>query len=176
MDIAYFATGNPMTQFFTPYHGTVLPAWLDYNQHMNVAYYTLAFDHAMDAAFEEWHIGADYGTSQQRSLFAVEQHIVYDRELLADASFEVITYPASVAPKKLHLIMAMRHREDGYLAATQEHLFIHVDMVARRAVPWSDDIYQRLIKNCAAYDAVKQNDDLWQTHLAPRLNRAILKK
>ena len=26
----------------------VLPEWIDYNDHMNVAYYTLAFDEALD--------------------------------------------------------------------------------------------------------------------------------
>ena len=28
---------------------TVLPEWIDYNGHMNVAYYVLAFDHGVDA-------------------------------------------------------------------------------------------------------------------------------
>ena len=29
--------------------GTVLPEWIDINDHMNVAYYLLAFDQAVDA-------------------------------------------------------------------------------------------------------------------------------
>ena len=31
----------------------VLKEWLDYNGHMNVAYYTLAFDKALDFFFED---------------------------------------------------------------------------------------------------------------------------
>ena len=165
-----------MTQRLSPYHGAVQADWLDYNGHMNVAYYVMAFDHATDAVFDEWQIGADYCRDQQRSLFAVEQHTVYDRELTQGAGFEVVTYPVRLSPKTLHLIMAMRHREAGFLVATQEHLFVHVDMVARRAVPWSDTAYQGLQDHMAAYERVKEADDLWQSVLVERLGRAILKK
>ena len=36
---------------------TVEPEWIDYNGHMNVAYYTLAFDRALDELFEALGIG-----------------------------------------------------------------------------------------------------------------------
>ena len=32
---------------------TVKPEWTDYNNHMNVAYYTLAFDIALDEFYED---------------------------------------------------------------------------------------------------------------------------
>ena len=38
--------------------GVVRPEWLDYNGHMNVAYYVLAFDHACDSFLD--HIGMTY--------------------------------------------------------------------------------------------------------------------
>jgi acyl-CoA thioester hydrolase len=38
---------------------TVLPEWIDYNGHMNVAYYVLAFDHVTDAFLD--YIGLDHG-------------------------------------------------------------------------------------------------------------------
>ena len=34
------------------HRATVLPEWLDYNGHMNVAYYVLAFDHSTDALLD----------------------------------------------------------------------------------------------------------------------------
>ncbi len=159
-----------------PYNGTVKADWVDYNQHMNVAYYVMAFDHATDAVFEDLGIGEEYCVSGKRSLFAVEQHIVYDHELTEGEGFEVVTYPAALGRKTLHLIMAMRHAGGGHLVATQEHLFVHVDMAARCAVAWGDDVYERLSATLAAYDARKTDDTFWRTVLAPRLNRAILKK
>ena len=37
------------------YRDKVRPEWIDYNGHMNVAYYVLAFDYATDAFFD--HLG-----------------------------------------------------------------------------------------------------------------------
>ena len=93
--------GSTIPMMLKVYQGQVQPGWVDYNQHMNVAYYTMAFDHATDAAFEEWGIGKAYCTVGKHSLFAVEQHIVYDRELTVGAPFEVITYPVALGRKTL---------------------------------------------------------------------------
>ncbi len=38
----------------------VEPAWIDYNGHMNMAYYNLVFDQALDEVFDELGIGAAY--------------------------------------------------------------------------------------------------------------------
>ena len=40
--------------------GQVLPDWIDYNGHMNLAYYMLAFDHATDAFFDFVGLGVNY--------------------------------------------------------------------------------------------------------------------
>lgn len=42
------------------YQAEVIPEWIDYNGHMNVAYYVLAFDHATDRLLEEIGIGNAY--------------------------------------------------------------------------------------------------------------------
>lgn len=60
---------------------TVRPDWIDYNGHMNVAFYVMAFDHATDGLFDVLGIGAAYCQRENRSVFAVEQHIAYKREL-----------------------------------------------------------------------------------------------
>ena len=61
---------------------TVKPEWVDYNGHMNVAYYTLVFDHAVDAFFTHIGMGRDYRDAMTCSTFTVEHHITYDREVL----------------------------------------------------------------------------------------------
>ena len=41
--------------FFAPFLSSVMhvePAWIDYNGHLNMAYYNVLFDRAVDAAFE----------------------------------------------------------------------------------------------------------------------------
>ena len=44
-------SSNKSEEFQSPFVTNlkkVLPEWIDYNGHMNVAYYTLAFDDALD--------------------------------------------------------------------------------------------------------------------------------
>ena len=36
---------------FDRYQGEVLPEWIDANEHMNLAYYTVLFDYATDMLF-----------------------------------------------------------------------------------------------------------------------------
>ena len=41
--------------FFAPFVSSVMtvePAWIDYNGHLNMAYYNVLFDRAVDEAFE----------------------------------------------------------------------------------------------------------------------------
>jgi len=41
----------------------VKPEWIDYNGHMNVAYYVLAFDHAIDDFYGRLGLGEAYAPS-----------------------------------------------------------------------------------------------------------------
>ena len=38
----------------------VEPTWIDYNGHMNMAYYHVAFDRAVDFAYDQLGLGAHY--------------------------------------------------------------------------------------------------------------------
>ena len=44
---------------------TIIPDWIDYNGHMNVAYYTLVFDHAVDEFFTYVGLGQDNRSSRE---------------------------------------------------------------------------------------------------------------
>ncbi len=51
--------------------GTVLPEWIDTNEHMNVAYYVLAFDLAVDKLWHLFGIDERYIRNRRNSTFAV---------------------------------------------------------------------------------------------------------
>lgn len=53
----------------------VLESWLDYNDHMNVAYYVAAFDLGIDAFKATLGIDLDYIAREKRSTVALEAHI-----------------------------------------------------------------------------------------------------
>jgi acyl-CoA thioester hydrolase len=94
-------------------------AWIDYNGHMNMAYYNLVFDQALDQVFDELGIGAAYVKAGHGSCFTVEIHVTYVQELKLDdplrVTFQLLDWDEAAA-----FLREMYHAEDGYLAATSE--------------------------------------------------------
>jgi acyl-CoA thioester hydrolase len=119
-------------------------AWIDYNGHMNMAYYNLVFDQALDEVFDALGIGAAYVATGAGSCFTVEVHVTYVQEVkLADplrVAYQLLDWDA----KRLHMFASMHHAQEGYLAATSEHLSLHVDMKTRRAGPLPLDAQNRI--------------------------------
>ena len=70
---------------------TVEPGWIDYNGHMNVAYYVLAFDRATDRMLDLLDVGEAYRRRTEASFFVLESHITYDREVVADDPLRITT-------------------------------------------------------------------------------------
>jgi len=122
------------------YSGEVLPEWIDVNNHMNVAYYLLAFDKAVDALWEQFGITNDYINVSNSSTFAVESHITWQRELNVNAPYIITAQLLAYDEKRIHQFMRMYHAQDRFLAATAEWLNLHVDLDIRKVAPWPDDI------------------------------------
>src|SRR4030088_2507038 len=70
--------------FFAPFVSSVMsvaPAWIDYNGHLNMAYYNVLFDRAVDEALELPGCAPDYVKPRRHSCFTAEVHVRYLREL-----------------------------------------------------------------------------------------------
>ncbi len=120
--------------------GSVLPEWIDVNNHMNVAYYVLAFDQAVDALWENFGITRDYINVSNSSTFAVESHITWQRELNVDEPYIITAQLLAYDDKRIHQFLRMYHAEQHFLAATAEWLNLHVDLDVRRVAKWPDAI------------------------------------
>lgn len=120
---------------YAPYRDRVAAEWIDYNGHMNVAYYVLAFDRATDRLFEYLGVGESYRRATNHSVFALEAHVTYERELREGAAFEIATRLIDADRKRLHLFHAMSRSDTGELAATIEMMGLHVDMSGPRSAP-----------------------------------------
>jgi len=128
----------------------VRKAWIDSNNHMNLAYYVVVFDHATDALFKVLDVSAAYRARSRCSMFVVETHTLYQRELRLDAPIRTAARLIGADAKRLHLFHSMVHAEDGYLAATQELMCLHIDMTSRRAVPFPAEVQARFAALLAA--------------------------
>src|SRR5215470_9248621 len=70
--------------FFAPFVSSVMKveqSWIDYNGHLNMAYYNVLFDRCVDEAYELLGVGLDYLKTAQHSTFTAEAHVRYLREL-----------------------------------------------------------------------------------------------
>ena len=141
---------NPMTSiphFAAPMQSCglrVLPEWIDYNGHMNVGYYVLAFDMALDAPLSALGLGAEDIAKSGGSCFTLESHVRYLQELREGAPLRVAFQLLDSDTKRLHYFMYMYHAEEEYLAATIEEVNIHVAMKERRVVAFPKDVSQRV--------------------------------
>ena len=143
---------------FDRYQGEVLPQWIDHNDHMNLAYYTVLFDFATDLLFDALGLGLAYRRETQKGTFVAETHNRYERELLVGARVKVATQIIAADDKRLYLAHEMFALDGGHRTATQELMFLHVDLVARRVVPFPDDLRQRVHTQAAAHAALPRPD------------------
>jgi acyl-CoA thioester hydrolase len=121
-----------------PYRTTVQPDWIDYNGHMNVAYYVLAFDKATDALLDRLGLGEAYRRAADCSIYVLEAHVTYERELKRGEPLAIATRLIDADRKRLHFFHSMTHAGAGYLAATTEILALHVDLAGPRSAPMPD--------------------------------------
>lgn len=125
-------------------HGRVLPEWIDINGHMNVAYYVLAFDQAVDALWARLGITDEYIRETRGSTFAVECHVTYQRELKEGEPYCVTSEILAYDEKRIHQFQRMYHADEKYLAATAEWMNLHVDLESRRVSAWPANVLDAL--------------------------------
>ncbi|GAA0774094.1 thioesterase [Roseibium denhamense] len=123
---------------------TVKNDWIDYNGHLNMAYYNVLFDTAVDEVFEKLGLGSDYVKTRNASYFTAEVHVCYVRELSAGMPVTVSLQLIGFDSKRAHFFQELRHAEEGWLSATSEQMSLHVDMAARKVSPWPGDIITNL--------------------------------
>jgi acyl-CoA thioester hydrolase len=123
---------------------TVRPEWVDYNGHMNVAYYVLIFDHATDAVLDRLDIGEAYRNRSGCSVFVAEAHLTYEREVGEGDTVEIASRVIGFDGKRLILYHEMTVANADGLVASNEVLCLHVDLAARRTAPLPPDAAARI--------------------------------
>jgi acyl-CoA thioester hydrolase len=129
----------PTGMHIPPHEEDIRPEWIDANGHMNLAYYIVVFDHALDTAFHALGIGWDYRGRTEFSTFAAETHTLYEREVKVGERVRVLTRTLAVDAKRLHLFQEMHHAREGHRLAAHEQMCLHVDLRMRRVAPWPED-------------------------------------
>lgn len=116
------------------------PEWIDYNGHLSEPYYVLVLGHATDAVMDAVGLDADYRERTDSSLYTVEAHVRYLREVPPDLELETRSEVIGHTDKLVWLWHELW--ADGVLRATEEILAVHV--TGGRSSPLPDDVRARV--------------------------------
>jgi acyl-CoA thioester hydrolase len=146
-DAAATTTGDGA---WPPYSEVVRPEWVDYNGHMNVAFYVLVFDHATDAALDRLMLGEEYRRQSGCSVFVGEMHVTYRREVLEGDELTVVTRLLAGDDRRLVLFHEMSCSRFAGPLAGNEVLCVYVDLATRRPAPWPASAAETLARELAS--------------------------
>ena len=116
------------------------PQWIDYNGHLNMAYYNVMMDRAIDEMWLDLGIGPTYLKQRHGSTFTAECHVRYLREIHLGDPVQISVYLLDTDEKRLHTFEELRHATEGWISATSENMTLHMDMKERKVAPFPPDI------------------------------------
>ena len=123
-------------QLHSYYERTIPPAYLDENDHVNVQYYLRLVEKALGAVFDEVGMGQMYAAADPYGNFALEQHIRYYAEILADDRVAVHIRLIELASKRTYFMGFLVNETREQLAAIVEIVTMNVAMSQRRGAPF----------------------------------------
>ena len=118
----------------------IIKDWIDYNGHMNVAYYILIFDqHGSEVLLTNFNMGEESAKTTQKSTMVVESHITYNQEVKEGEDVDVNLIFFDHDKKRLQYKLEMVHKEKKYVASTIEVLSLYVDLNQRKVAEFEDE-------------------------------------
>src|SRR5258708_29114673 len=112
------AAGDDVLLRPAPFLSSVMqiePQWIDYNGHLNMAYYNVMFDRAIDELWLKLGIGPSYMKARNGSTFTAECHVPYLREIQLRDPVLISILPVGAYEKRLHTFESLRHAMHGWL-------------------------------------------------------------
>jgi acyl-CoA thioester hydrolase len=124
-----------------PLHRTIIrPDWLDYNGHLNEAYYLLVFSHATDALIDLIGMDDAWRRANGMTVYTLETHIRYLQEVGAGVEVQVDCRVLELDAKRLRLFHRMKRSGDAAMLATAEMLLVNIDTSGPRSAPWATPV------------------------------------
>ncbi len=145
---------EPILAPFDAYRDVVRDAWIDRNGHLNMGYYVVVFDFATDAWLDYIGLDTEHRESQKIATFSLESHVIYAREVGQDDELRFTTRLLGFDAKRIHYFHEMVHAQEGYLAATNELMSLHVSQVTRRSAPMAPKVLDRLTEIQRAHETL----------------------
>lgn len=108
------------------YRTALQPEWIDYNGHLRDAYYGLIVSYAVDELMDRIGIDAAYRERTRNTLYTVEMHVHFMREVKKDDFVVVNVRLLASDQKRIHAAFDVIREGDGAVAASVEQMLLHV--------------------------------------------------
>ena len=126
-----------MPEFLKTYN--ITKDWVDYNNHLNMAYYVLIFDKAWEVMLEKFQMGETSAKKTNKSTMVVETHTTYNNEVKENENVDVFLTYFDHDKKRLHYKLEMIEKSTQKLSATIEMISLYVDLKERRVAEFEKD-------------------------------------
>ena len=113
--------------------------WIDYNKHMNMAYYVLIIDKAWEVALEKFKMGANAAKNEKRSTMVVETNTKYLNEVKVGEEVDVNLTYFDHDKKRLHIKMEMIGKNTNKISASMEWISLYIDLKKRKVTEFEDE-------------------------------------
>ena len=129
----------------------IIKEWVDYNNHLNMAYYVLIFDQACEVLLEKFKMGAVSAENERRSTMVVETNTRYIGEVKEGDEVDIMLTFFDHDKKRLHLSLDMIEKQTNKISASIEWLSLYVNLETRKVTEFENE--KIIIMN----DFIKQN-------------------
>ena len=123
--------------------GKVKEDWIDYNGHMNMAYYVQCFEESSDFLLEHMDLGYRYAIEEQKGVFVIKCEINYRKEINLHENFTISLEELECKGKKL--IVGLKMLNENYeTIADYKILNLNVDLETKKSSTFSPKIIAQL--------------------------------
>ena len=117
----------------------IIKEWVDYNNHLNMAYYVLIFDQACEVMLERFKMGAVSAKNERRSTMVVETNTKYINEVKEGVEVDIMLTFFDHDKKRLHLSLDMIEKQTKKISASIEWLSLYVNLETRKVTEFENE-------------------------------------
>ena len=117
----------------------IIKEWVDYNNHLNMAYYVLIFDQACEVILEKFKMGAYSAKKEKRSTMVVETNTKYINEIKQGDEVDIMLTFFDHDKKRLHLKLEMIKKKEEKISASIEWLSLYVNLENRKVTEFENE-------------------------------------
>ena len=123
--------------------GIVKEDWIDYNGHMNMAYYVQCFEESSDFLLEHMGLGYRYAIEEQKGVFVIKCEVNYRKEINLYENFIISLEELVCKGKKLIVGLKMLNEKNEKIA-DYKILNLNVDLETKKSNAFSSKIIAQL--------------------------------